>query len=278
MKNLRHYPNPPIEVYLSALDGKEDEDMVRRLVRFEGSIRDSYDSYHQCFLDNNLQTINANEVFDPVADDLQGLYAYQTEAIKAVKKKIKEEQVFKITSTCQNCTINSVNSLDHILGQTKFPEFAVNPLNLFPTCTECNSYKGKFFMKGTHRKFLNLYLDNLPPQQYLFADVTGTPDNMDFSFSVRNTNGIDPDLFQIIKNHYDFLHLCGRMQERASDSYVSELVTDVRKSLRKGMTMQEVVHEVIETAMLHMAAYGYNHFKYVLEIALVRSPIFMGQF
>ena len=65
MKNLRHYPNPPIEVYLSALDGKKDEEMVDRLVPFEDSIRNSYDSYHQCFLDNNLQAINANEIFDP---------------------------------------------------------------------------------------------------------------------------------------------------------------------------------------------------------------------
>jgi len=277
MMNLKSYPNSCIDIYLNAVKQKETKDISILLQPFESFIKLSYEEFQIAHTNNTLQDLVPNNKYDIVKTELKDLYSFQSKIIRALRETINNQQIHKITTTCQNCTINSVNSMDHILGQNKFPEFSVNALNLFPSCTECNSYKGVHFMKGAHKRFLNLYLDNLPTQQYLFADIIGTNDNIDFQFTLKNENYINEDLFEIIENHYKYLHLFKRMKLKASESYVSELQTIITTSL-KHLDLKSVIKIVKENALQNMNAFGRNHFKYILEMALVESPIFLSQF
>ncbi|WP_220491502.1 MULTISPECIES: hypothetical protein [unclassified Pseudoalteromonas] len=58
--------------------------------------------------------------------------------------------------------------MDHVLGQTEFPEYSVHPKNLFPCCSDCNRKKSDKFVddKGS-QLFLNLFIDDLPKSHYL---------------------------------------------------------------------------------------------------------------
>ncbi|MGN6566791.1 MAG: hypothetical protein ACTHJ0_02500 [Flavipsychrobacter sp.] len=274
MMNLRSYPGSCFEAYLQAIENKNDKDLKGKLETYATSIDASYQDFQIACLNNELELLLPNSIYNPVADALQDLYAYQSKIVRDIKKAINSAQIHKITTTCQNCTINSVNTFDHILGQAKFPEFAINAHNLFPSCSECNGYKSSRFMNGAHRRFLNLYLDSLPREQYLFATVVPDGSSIDFSFSIENRNGIDADLFAVINNHYDSLHLLDRMKSKAAESYVSELMTSI-KTNRRNLSLSVIINDVIQNAHLNMLAYGYNHFKYILEVALVNSPDFI---
>ncbi len=272
--NLRQYPDPCISGYLTTVHRKQDEALKARLQALEQAIRLSYSEYEEAQLANDLQRLVGNPNYNGHAEDLLSLYEYKSKAIRDIKKRINSSQIHKITITCQNCTINSVNSFDHILGKTAFPEFAVNPYNLFPSCTECNGHKSSQFMEGQHRRFLNLYLDALPIQQYLFVDFKAGNRELEYEFIVENRNNIHPEIFAIIANHYRFLELPRRMKEKASESYISELETTMKSHL-EDLTLERTKAKVIKNANLNMLAFGHNHFKYILEIALVQNADFL---
>jgi len=62
-----------------------------------------------------------------------------------------------------------------------------------------------------------------------------------------------------------------------SIEYLSELVNSIE--IRKtNLSLNVIVDEIAKTAQRNQQAYGVNHFKYVLEIALVQSPVFMNGF
>lgn len=74
--------------------------------------------------------------------------------------------------TCQYCTLNSVNTLDHIIPKENYPEYAVHPKNLFPACSQCNSKKSnKWLDNNNNFEFINLYSHDLPNLQYLLQTL-----------------------------------------------------------------------------------------------------------
>jgi len=277
MKNLRYFPDSCINVYDDTVTRKRDAAFRTRIAPLYPTIKTCFSNYYNHFVNNRLEQLVPEVLCTAHSLDLLNLYAYQSKAIRSVRKKIDDEQIFKITSTCQHCTINSVNSMDHFLAKSTYPEFAVHPYNLLPSCTECNGYKGTILITGGVRRFLNLYLDQLPEIQYLFLNIFGNDkSNMTYEFELRNNGTIDPVLFAIIKNHYADLKLFKRMRLKSIE-YLSELVNSIE--IRKtNLSLNVIVDEIAKTAQRNQQAYGVNHFKYVLEIALVQSPVFMNGF
>lgn len=65
-----------------------------------------------------------------------------------------------------------------------------------PCCSEYNERKSSNWIENGKRKYLNLYIDELPDVQYLFCDVRVSGDSIKCDFSLSNLNGIDADLFR----------------------------------------------------------------------------------
>ncbi len=278
MLNLKSYADVDHHnMFTTAVSRKEDAVLRSRLEGISPEVLKCYKTYKEHFDKNQLELITPNLICKKNSVDLICLYEFKKKVIKDLKKKIDELQVNVISNTCQNCTINSVNTMDHILGKTQFPEYAVNPINLFPCCSECNGYKSKGLLQNGKRKFLNLYLDNLPMEQYLFVDIKRDLNNeLEYIFKVENINNIDKDLFAIIKNHYDSLYLLKRMKT-ISIKYVSELINSI--NIRKNrLPIKVICEEVIATANENRKILGYNHFKYILEISLAQSSEFHKEF
>ena len=62
-----------------------------------------------------------------------------------------------------------------------------------------------------------------------------------------------------------------------SVEYYTELVNMI--SVRKANLALDVIkEEIISISQKNQQAFGYNHFRYIFEIALVESPIFMADF
>ncbi len=278
MKNLPASTKVCIDFHRAVVDSKRntpaDPTYKTRLVAMDVNVTAQYQIYETAFATNNLVTTSPHPHNPTERADLLNLYSYKAKLIRELKTEITTTSSGRVISTCQNCTINAVNSLDHQLPKEEFNEFVVNPKNLLPTCTECNSYKGVFWRDGGRRLFLNLYLDILPNERYLFTDIQFVNNTFRITFFVKNTNGIAAPLYDLIESHYTRLHLCRRFSENI-DKVIIPFVNAIKPNLGT-LTLAEVTTNALETERLNKLAFGFNFWESLLKIDLLSNADFIG--
>jgi len=277
MLNLAHYKDNAADFITNVIKSKKsspkDPTYKTRVEALAGDLASHATTYDTSFNDNQLQLLTPVGYTGGNKGDILALYSYHSAIMQKLKLGITTVAVNRIISTCQNCTISEINSFDHSVPQKEFPEFVVHPKNLFPSCTRCNGHKSKIWRASGKRVFLNLYLDQLPDLQYLFPSVTVTPPDIEVSFSVSNPHGIDAQLFEKIDYHYAKLQLCDRFTENI-DKVITPLKHSISSSL-KYLTIEEARDVAIDTAMKNRNAFGYNYWKSMTELELLKSDEFL---
>jgi len=234
MKNLKPYNGSAYSEYTDSVNRKNNSIEKRRLQSIKPFVKTSYEDYKSKFDENTLYLMKRDSVFNSSKDILLSLYDFQNRTIRNIRENIKNQQIITIQTTCQNCTIDSVESMDHVLPKTTFPELAINAYNLFPCCSRCNGYKSKLESSAGDKKFLNLFLDQLPEIQYLFVSIFKSYDgSLDYKYYLQNIDEkIDPSLFTTIQNHFQNLHLFDRMRDSAR-TYLSAFIASIKPHLKR---------------------------------------------
>ncbi|MDN6984415.1 hypothetical protein FG125_03115, partial [Vibrio cholerae] len=225
--------------------------------------------YDEKFFNNSLISIEAAEYTKNDKENLQTLYNYRSKKIQELKNSLTIHPLHKehILNTCQNCTINEVDTMDHILGQSKFPEFSVHPKNLFPCCSVCNKKKSDNYVDEEGQQlFLNLFLDDLPKSQYLHVEFDK---NWLPRFYLKQPEDVSDDLFRLIESHYKRLDLLDRFRDN-SNHIISTLKSTIK------VFKEENIKEKIEELCLDLEpTLGYNHRQIILYRALGSSKKFI---
>jgi len=98
---------------------------------------------------------------------------------------------------CPLCGHRRVMTLDHFLPKSSYSALAVNPLNLVPSCSDCNKIKSSSVMDGIHP-----YFDNIESERWLYAEVVElTPPGL--RFHLRKPVGWPLDLERRLKSHFE---------------------------------------------------------------------------
>lgn len=280
MRNLRHYTDDAFEFHKEVLKSKnttkKDPSYKERLENMDDAIEGQFSAYNDNFARNTLENIDSYGHTDDEKNDLLKLYSYKNSVIKNLKVKITTTAANRIINTCPNCTISEINSFDHYLPKDEFPEFVVNPKNLFPSCTICNGYKNYVWIEGGKRVFLNLYLDPLPAEQYLYVNLAIAGDVVTTTFYLQNNGDIPNDIFEIIETHYNKLHLLERFSAN-----INEVITSLENtiiSFISKLPLDEIKDSIIEKSNRDRIAFGHNYWKSVLEIELANCVEYMNRF
>jgi 5-methylcytosine-specific restriction endonuclease McrA len=72
---------------------------------------------------------------------------------------------------CPLCGHRDVSTLDHYLPKSKFPAFAITPINLVPSCGECNKTKLTATATDAGEQMLHPYFDDFTDGVWLRAQV-----------------------------------------------------------------------------------------------------------
>jgi len=277
MKNLPSSTKICIDFHRAVVDSKRnttaDPTYKNRLLALDGNIAAQYQLYEAAFAANNLINSIPQAYTPDQRTDLLKLYSYKAKLIKELKTEITTTAAGRVISTCQNCTINSVNSLDHQLPKEEFHEFVVNPKNLLPSCSECNSYKGDDWRHQGRRLFLNLYLDLLPDERYLFTNIHFAHNTFEVEFYLQNRYGIDGTLYELLESHYSRLHLCRRFSENL-DKVITPFVNTIKPHL-KILPLPDIIDNALETERLNRLAFGSNFWESILKIDLLANQDFL---
>ncbi|WP_339629667.1 hypothetical protein [uncultured Maribacter sp.] len=277
MNNLNVSSEDPDDFFDRVLASKKnsakDVNYKSRVNTYKPNIRRHFADYNYRFISGSLGATTSQGYVDPVKKDLLRLYRYDTPLMQKLKVEVTTSSNDRIINTCQNCTINAVNSLDHVLPKEELSEFSVHPKNLFPSCTECNGKKNKFWQDGGQLLFLNLYTDTLPNLQYLFVSVSFVDGLPGCKFTIGNPNGIDPLLYSVIETHYTRLGLLRRFEMNTN-----EVITNIEHQIlvNKGrLPRQDIIDVIIEHNNLNRSSLGFNHWKSLLSIELTNCQPYM---
>ena len=280
MKNIQHYTEEAFEFHKEVLESKnktkKDPTYKERIEKLDDIIKNQFSIYDKNFSLNTLECIDNYKHTDDEKNDLLRLYSYKNTVIKSLKKKITTTAANRIINTCPNCTISEINSFDHYLPKDEFPEFVVNPKNLFPSCTLCNGYKNVVWIEDDKRLFLNLYLDTLPTEQYLFVKLIIDKDVITSIFYLQNNGDIADEIFKIIESHYNKLHLLERFSAN-SNEVLTSLENTITSFVGK-LPLTTIKEVIIEKCIKDKIAFGHNYWKSILEIGLMNNAEYLNRF
>lgn len=277
MRNLNKTKRNTFEFYKSIVDSKKvtksDSTYKLRLALMENDIEGLFDVYEKKFKMNILEKLIPKGYVNENKEDLLKLYSYRGKLIQELKIEVTTTKSNRTINTCQNCTISEINSFDHILPKEEYSEFVVNPLNLFPSCAICNSFKGKYWSDNGKRKYLNLYLDKLPKEQYLFVRIDCIKETFVLNFYLENRFQIDKDLFSLIESHYMELHLLERFSDNA-DKVITPFQNSIKPYL-KDFSIEQIKDLTIESEKLNLLVFGFNYWESILKLTLINDVQFI---
>lgn len=277
MRKIQHYPNDAFEFHKKAVSRKKASQEKTILQSVEENIKCCYAIYNNQFRAKSLFSLQPFDTNQQTKDALVGLYQF--------KRKVFSDLFESLTTTidnrrdmlCPNCTLTDCSQLDHYMPKSLFPEFSANPLNLMQCCSICNQKKLDRWLNGVHPIFLNLYIDDLPPVQYLFADITMDNGIPRFRFYLQNPGSIGPILFGRIESHYQGLDLCERFAER-TDNVISEIHRDYIASKVANVTPFQFWEIQKSRAMQEQTVFGFNYWRSILLLECCNNPSFRGYF
>ena len=274
MLKIKYYEESAYSFYEDIIHSKRNTKKNPRfkddIVAISNAQSGYFDVYDDAFNFNSLASIDAAAYNDNDKNNLKALYSYRNKKIQELKNALTIHPLHKnsVLNTCQNCTINEVDTMDHILGQTEFPEFAVHPKNLFPCCSVCNKKKSDDYVdEDGFQLFLNLFLDDLPQSQYLHVELGN---NWLPRFYLRQPDDISDDLFRLIENHYKRLDLLTRFRDN-SNQIISTLSAIIR-----AFKKEDVKDKIEEICLDLEPTLGYNHRQIILYRALGSSEEFIA--
>lgn len=280
MKNIKSYSGDCFTFHKNVIEAKKitkkDPNYKVRVSALNLDIEKKFEEYTEKFITNTLEEISSIGYNGSNKEDLLNLYNFRSKLLQKLKLELTTDDNNRINNTCQYCTIGEVNSFDHYLPQTEFSEYIVNPLNLIPSCTKCNGYKGSTWRIYGRRIFLNLYLDQLPEIQYLFVKVSVRENEIDLEYFLDARNGVSNEMFELLSYHYDKLHLFKRFKEN-SDIIISELDTEISKYSQK-LSINDIKKTILEECQASYKTLGRNNWKIVLKMALIDNSEYLNRF
>lgn len=276
MKKIKSYLGNPFEFHkkvVNSLNVKSEEKKLR-IKSEESTINTLYLDYSSKFQSHDLVNLSRSPYRkeNQLHDNLISLYTSSRKDIKDLRLQLTTDDNNILIDTCPNCTIDKESSLDHIIPKEEFPEYSVNPINLIPCCSTCNSKKNKYWKKSDGKlKFLNLYSTELPDVRYLFVSCSSKED---YKFEIQNPNGIPSELFEVILSHYDNLELLHRFK-KASGSILSELETTIESNKEHGLNNQIIRSIVLSDYSKRSKINGVNYWKTVLVESIIDYYLFV---
>jgi len=166
--------------------------------------------------------------------------------IRMAKKKAPGRRYYEIIRSsspldiCSFCGHRIVSTIDHYLPKAQFPSVAVLPLNLIPSCADCNKEKNDDIPTSEINQLLHPYYDDVSQEQWLFAEVLeGTP--VGIRFYVGEDINFTATIKTRLKKHFKDLKL-GALYSSQAGTELSNIRLQLNNLLVKSGTDQVKEH------------------------------------
>lgn len=275
MRKIKSYAGDAFNFHKKVLNAKNKGNTKTIVSNLEETIKVQFENYDTSFKEDTLHYLVPASVTKEQKEALLDMYSFQMKPFQELLVELTTDENNRVSKLCPNCTINNVQSLDHCIPKTEFPEFSDNPRNLMQCCMTCNGKKSKIWRTDTARIFLNLFIDELPNDQYLFVNTELIEETPVFSFRLEQPKEMEDLLYAKIKGHYDGLDLLNRFAENSAD-VVDELAFIIKSSVEIAIPKDCIKETIYRTALKLQEKFGKNYWKAILYIECVSNEELYG--
>ena len=174
----------PQDVYKTCIESIADNDLRNRLTALNHVINKAAGTYQFKGKAKKLYTLppnncKNNDVFlgKVTKKELKDVYSThmvgRTKPARNIYDKLLSQAPL---GRCPFCGMGYASTLDHYLPKSQYPELSVMPLNLVPSCKDCNTGKSTAVASTEEAQILHPYFDHgiFISEQWLFAEVVST--------------------------------------------------------------------------------------------------------
>lgn len=219
MKKLTPPNDDAIAVFETCIDRVKDADLKRRLQSCSKEIGEAAEEFNQKAALAELHTIGAKDnVANAVTvDEMKKVYTGRM-AKKLAPGRIYYDKIMALPEhgRCPLCSQRVVSTLDHHLPKAHFPSLAVSPLNLIPSCQDCNKTKSEEIPSNSEQETLHPYYDDVESFSWVKAKLKESIPVI-IEFYVDPPKNCDGVLKERLKHHFSTFELAALYSSHAAE-------------------------------------------------------------
>ncbi|MCW0506937.1 HNH endonuclease [Aeromonas piscicola] len=219
---------------------------------------------------------------------LDALYTGNLRNLKKPARMIYDRLLASANERCPFCgDIGKSENIDHFLPIAHFPQLSVLPLNLVPSCRDCNmGEKGDYYATTAGDQILHPYLDMdcFYSQQWVFASYVILDVEDPITPGAVIYTAAPPDTWELIDaqrayKHFSAFDLARRYSSNAGEhlAVIVSQKNNFYKKHRGSMSAEELENEFINT-FLEPIITGHlfeNHWQKIMYKCLSKSKDFL---
>lgn len=166
-------------------------------------------------------------------EEMIALYTDKFVKSKPIRSRYYDKIIVAAHDICPLCCVGHVKTLDHYLPKSQYPIYSVTPVNLVPSCRDCNSKKGDVIISKKSKQPLHPYYDNIDDVIWLKAVLFKKNEGIVVDFFVDETLKNDNlDIYEKALCHFNIYELNSIFAIEASRE-ISENLLSWKKNLAK---------------------------------------------
>lgn len=133
---------------------------------------------------------------------------YENNMVKGKLGRVYYNKLLKAAprGICPLCNKREASTLDHYLPKSLFPSLAVTPINLVPSCMECNKSKLDIQFLNNNEETIHPYYDYIDDEDWLFA-IIEQDNNISVKYYEKKPLSWDTIKFKRVQHHMKSLKL-----------------------------------------------------------------------
>ena len=153
---------------------------------------------------NTLYSIIQKETISNLVDasELKKLYTSRMLKKENLARKYYDSIFLSAANgKCPFCSQRIVKTLDHYLPKSEYPIYSVVPINLVPSCADCNKDKLADIPKCSKDETLHPYYDDVEGEIWLSSKIVTINPDLEIEFYVSPPKKWSKLLYDRAKNH-----------------------------------------------------------------------------
>lgn len=271
MKKVKYYSGDALDFHKDVLKAKrntkDDPTYKKRMEDREDTISAQFTEYDTRFAANTLEGMPVVPLTSSQIADYLRLYRYKDKCFQDLEEKLSVDENGHEYPYCPLCDIGEYHSLDHILPKGVYPILCDHPKNLIRCCSTCNEYKSEVWLEGGKRKYLDLYIDDVPNEQVLFVELSLNGDLAVYKYYVSDVNHPNPDLYRMYKNGFEKLELARRYKKQTNEE-ITNMISSMKDNIKQFNATDDQLKTSIRSSVADMQQrHGVNYWRAILKLA-----------
>ncbi len=197
------------DVFIECIEIVRNANLKARLTATRNLIEEAATELDDKVTTGELHTVIRENIVNGnvTSKELADVYTYRMAKQGTPGRKIYDKlKIAAPYGICPLCSHRIVTTIDHYLPKTEYPRLSVVPINLVPSCSDCNKSKLTNYPTVSEEETLHPYYDDIENDLWLQATVNhSTPPTI--QFIVVPHYDWEELLSDRVKFHFDSLEL-----------------------------------------------------------------------